>query len=244
MRVKELQQITDTAQSVEIGAAVTYSEAFATLSKLHPDLGELLRRLGALQVRNTGTIGGNIANGSPIGDTMPALIALGATLVLRKGASQRHIPLESYFVAYGKQDRAPGEFVEKVILPKLPTNAFFRTYKLSKRFDQDISAVCAALRVDRDGNTVTGARICFGGMAETPNRARHAETALIGKPWSETSIQSAMGALDQDFTPISDMRASARYRLTAAKNLLYRAYLESFENAPQTRVLEIEAAHA
>ncbi|HUO88631.1 MAG TPA: xanthine dehydrogenase small subunit [Rhizomicrobium sp.] len=236
--VKELRAIRETPDTIEIGAAVTYSEGFDALARVHPDLGELLRRLGSVQVRNAGTIGGNIANGSPIGDMPPPLIALGATLVLGSVAGTRTLPLEDYFVAYGRQDRRAGEFVEKVIIPKLKPGEDFRVYKLSKRFDQDISAVCGAFLFRRDGGAVREVRIAYGGMAETPKRAAAAEAALAGKPFSEANIRAAMTALERDFTPLSDMRGSARYRLDAAKNLLLKAYLE-VSGAGAMRVLEV-----
>jgi xanthine dehydrogenase small subunit len=245
MQVKELQSLVDNQDAIEIGAAVTYTDAFTALGAVHPDMTELLRRLGALQVRNVGTIGGNIANGSPIGDSMPPLIALGANLVLRKGSHQRTLPLEDYFLSYGKQDRAPGEFVEKVIVPKPGQRSVFHVYKLSKRFDQDISAVCAAMKLEIEDGIVRDARICYGGMAETPKRAKSAERALIGQGWNETTVRAAMSALETDYAPISDMRASSRYRMTAAKNLLYRAFLEAQDPRARTRVLDLAgAAHA
>jgi xanthine dehydrogenase small subunit len=236
--VAELREIRETADSIAIGAAVTYTDALAALARLHPDFGELLRRLGAVQVRNAGTIGGNIANGSSIGDTPPPLIALGTTLVLGNSAGRRALPLEDYFIAYGKQDRRPGEFVEQVIVPKLKPGDDFRVYKLSKRLDQDISAVCGAYRFRRAGNSVRDVRIAYGGMAETPKRAAAAEAALAGKPFSEASIRVAMAALERDFTPLTDMRGSARYRMDAAKNLLLRACLE-ISGTAATRVLEV-----
>ena len=236
--VAGLRRITQTPQTLEIGAAVTYSQAFSAMAELHPDFGELLRRLGSVQVRNAGTIGGNIANGSPIGDSPPPLIALGATLVVRRGDKQRTMPLEDFFLAYGKQDRQPGEFVEKVIVPKLAPDAAFRVYKISKRFDQDISALCGAFLIRRDGDTIREARICYGGMAATAKRARAAETMLTGKPWREETIRSAMSALESDYQPIGDMRASAAYRMAAAKNLLLKAYLE-ISGEKSTRVLEV-----
>jgi xanthine dehydrogenase small subunit len=231
-KVAELRRIRDTGEVIEIGAAVRYTEAFEALARLHPDLGELLRRLGSVQVRNAGTIGGNIANGSPIGDTPPPLIALGASIVLNKAGARRTVKLEDFFIAYGEQDRAPGEFVERIILPKPGRETLLRTYKLSKRFDQDISAVCAAIAFRNDKGTVRGARIAYGGMAATPKRAANAEAALEGKAWSETNVRAAMAALEQDFTPLSDMRASARYRMAAAKNLLLRAWLETAAESP------------
>jgi xanthine dehydrogenase small subunit len=230
--VGELRRIEDLGDAVRIGAGVRYADAYATLVGLHSQFGELIRRLGAVQVRNLGTLCGNIANGSPIGDMPPALIAAGATLVLRKGAATRRLPLEDYFLAYGVQDRRPGEFVEAVIVPKLPADRLFRLYKLSKRVDQDISAVCAAISVDLQDGVVAEARIAFGGMAATPKRARACEAALAGRPWTQATIEAAMAALASDFQPISDMRASAGYRLEAAKNLLLKAWLERDDAGP------------
>ena len=238
--IAELKRIDESDTALEIGAVVTYSQAYDAIAGLHSDFGELLRRLGSVQVRNAGTIGGNIANGSPIGDSMPPLIALGATLVLRKGDAQRRLPLENFFVAYGKQNRQPSEFVEKVIVPKLTPNDAFRVYKVSKRFDQDISAVCGAFLFRRDGGTIREARIAFGGMAATPKRARIAEAAIAGRPWNEATIRDAMAVLSDDFTPIGDMRASADYRMTAARNLLLRAFHEIEGDAP-TRILGLAA---
>jgi xanthine dehydrogenase small subunit len=175
-------------------------------------------------VRAAATIGGNIANGSPIGDGPPALIALGAVLHLRQGDMRREMPLEDFFLDYGKQDRRPGEFVEAISIPQQPDR--LRCYKLSKRFDQDISAVCGCFSITVTGGRVAQARIAFGGMAGTPKRATNVEAALIGQPWSEATIDSAMRAFAADYTPLSDMRASAGYRLEAAANMLRRYFLE------------------
>jgi xanthine dehydrogenase small subunit len=225
--VADLKALSATPEGLRIGAGVRYADAQAALAALSPDLGEMLRRLGSVQVRNSGAIGGNIANGSPIGDMPPALIALGATLVLRQGAETRELPLEDYFVAYGKQDRRPGEFVEAVIVPTPAPGRLVRIFKLTKRFDQDISAVCAAFALDIEAGQVRAARIAFGGMAATPKRASACEAALIGQPWTEASIDRAVAALAQDFQPIDDMRASAAYRLAAAGNLLRKVWIEA-----------------
>jgi xanthine dehydrogenase small subunit len=225
--VPELKTIIETTDGVRIGAGVRYSEALATLAGLHPDLGELVRRLGSVQVRNSGTIGGNIANGSPIGDMPPALIALGATLVLRKGGETRALPLEDYFLAYGRQDRRPGEFVEAVIVPRPDEATLYRVFKLSKRFDQDISAVCAGFALTIRDGVVEGARVAFGGMAATPKRAMACEAALIGQPWTEATIERAALALEREFAPIDDLRASAVYRMAAAQNLLRKLFAEA-----------------
>ena len=175
-----------------------------------------------MQVRNAATIGGNIANGSPIGDGPPALIALGATLHLRRGDTTRDLPLEDFFLDYRRQDRAPGEFVTGVSIPASAPG--LRVYKLSKRFDQDISAVLAAFDITVEGGVITAARAAFGGMAGIPKRARAMEAALIGQPFALPAFEAAAAAVAQDFTPLSDMRASAGYRLTAAGNLAIRYY--------------------
>jgi xanthine dehydrogenase small subunit len=217
--------ITDTETDIRIGAMTTISALEQAIAPHHPSFATMLRRYGSTQVRNAATIGGNIANGSPIGDGPPALIALGATLHLRHGDTRRAIPLEDFFIAYGKQDRAPGEFVEAVTIPRQPDT--LRCYKLSKRFDQDISAVCGCLALTRDGDTITAARLAYGGMAGTPARATRAESALIGAAFSEQTFRRAMQAMAQDFTPLSDMRASARYRMETAQNILLRYFHEA-----------------
>jgi xanthine dehydrogenase small subunit len=236
-RVRELKEIVDTGEALEIGAAVTYADATPALAALYPDLGEMFRRLGGEQVRNVGTIGGNIANGSPIGDSPPALIAAGARLVLRRGEERRELPLEDFFIDYGKQDRAPSEFVEKVIVPKPAHGLRFRAYKISKRFDQDISSVLGAFAIRLEDGKVESVRIAYGGMAATPKRARHAEDALEGQPWDETTAQAAMNALERDFTPITDWRASAAYRANVARNLLQRLLIETTDESAETRLV-------
>ena len=207
------------------------------LAASYPSYAEMVRRYGSVQVRNAATIGGSLANGSPIGDNAPALIALGATIHLRRGDARREMPLEEFFIDYGKQDRQPGEFVEAVSLPE--SSDSFRVYKISKRFDQDISAVCAAFDVTVEGGIVTALRTGFGGMAATPKRACAFEAALIGKSWSMASVEAALPALAQDFTPLSDMRASAQYRLKAAQGLARRYFADV--TGQRTSVLEVRA---
>ncbi len=236
-RVRELAEISETGDALTIGAGVTYDQAAGAIAELYPDVGELIRRLGGLQVRNMGTIGGNIANGSPIGDMPPVLIAADASLVLRRGANRRTMPLEDFFIEYGKQDRAPGEFVEAVILPKPEPGDLFRCYKITKRFDQDLSAVCGAFRLRLAGGKVADIRIAFGGMAATPKRAAGAEAALTGKPWTENSVESALAALEADYTPLDDWRASAWYRMAVARNLLRKFLLETTEPDTTTRLV-------
>jgi xanthine dehydrogenase small subunit len=224
----ELHAITESAGEVRLGAAVSYTDAGPVLVRRQPQLGELWGRIGGEQVRNMGTVGGNIANGSPIGDTPPPLIALGARITLRRGAERREVALEDYFIAYGRQDRRPGEFIESVAIPALPAGEHFAVYKISKRRDEDISAVCGAFRlaVDAEGR-VEAVRIAFGGMAATPKRARAVEAVLIGRPWTAATVEAALPAFAKDFAPITDMRASAEYRLLVAQNLLRRFHLES-----------------
>jgi xanthine dehydrogenase small subunit len=245
-RIAALQEIADRGDHLVFGAMATHAEVRPVLASLSPQLDELMRRFGGEQVRNAGTIGGNIANGSPIGDLPPALIALGATLVLRRGGEQRQIPLENFFLDYRKQDRREGEFVEAVIVPRPGPDALIHVSKISKRFDEDISAVCGAflLRLDSAGR-IAEARLAYGGMAGTPKRAGAAEAALTGRAWGEAAVNAAIAALASDFTPLSDMRASAGYRLTVAGNLLRRFLIETTQPDVETRVAGqlAEAAH-
>jgi xanthine dehydrogenase small subunit len=228
---------------ISIGAGVTYSDAFAMLSKRIPALGPLFDRLGGEQVRNMGTIGGNIANGSPIGDTPPPLIALGARLTLRRGKKRRTIPLEDFFIAYGKQDRRPGEFVEAAHVPVPAKATKFAVYKITKRRDEDISAALGAFYLTlAKGGKVADIRIAYGGMAATPKRAFAVEKALISKPWTEATVEAAMAEYAKDFTPLTDMRASAEYRALAAKNLLLRFFAETTGTKAPIQVTRYEAA--
>ena len=233
--VTDLQQIERQGGLLHVGAGVTITTLREAIRDGLPSFAELLRRYASEQVRNAATIGGNIANGSPIGDGPPALIALGATLHLRRGDELRSLPLESFFLDYRKQDRRPGEFVAGISFPeKAPA---LRCYKLSKRFDQDISAVCGCFNLTIAQDRITAARIAFGGMAGIPKRATHVEQALTGQPWTEATIAKALPAFAQDFTPLSDMRASAAYRLEAATNML-RRYFHDLNGTPVS-VLEV-----
>ncbi len=235
--IADLRTLTRAGDTLRIGAGVTITDLMAAITDMHPSFAAMLRRYGSVQVRNAATIGGNIANGSPIGDGPPALIALGATLHLRHGDTRREMPLEDFFLAYRKQDRQPGEFVEAVTIPThAPT---LRCYKISKRFDQDISAVCGCFNVTITGGSVTSARIAFGGMAGTPKRAAAVEAALTGQPWTRQTIQDARVAMAQDFTPMDDMRASSSYRLNVAENLLLR-YFDDLGGAA-TDILQVQA---
>jgi len=225
--VPGMHEIRSEVDSVTFNAGVTYTMARPTIAARFPQLVELWDRIGGEQVRNAGTIGANIANGSPIGDTPPPLIALGATITLNKGGERRTLPLEDFFIAYGKQDRAPGEFLESVTVPVLPAGEHLACYKVTKRKDEDISALCGAFRVKVTNGVVESVRIAFGGMAATPKRARAVEAALIGKPWNSATIEAAIPAFGTDYQPLTDMRASAEYRLLAAQNLLRRFFFET-----------------
>jgi xanthine dehydrogenase small subunit len=242
--VAELVRIEVSAAAIEVGAAAPLADAFAEILRHYPSLDEVARRFASPPIRNAGTLGGNIANGSPIGDSMPVLIALGATLVLRRGTRTREVPLDEFYLAYQKTVLAPGEFVLRVRIPLPAAGAHVRSYKISKRFDQDISAVCGGYRIEVDGGIVKGARIAYGGVAAIPKRAPQAEQALTGKPWNEETVRAAMAALDRDYAPLTDLRASASYRRTVSKNLLYRLFVDTSGRDVATNVREYEAAHA
>lgn len=228
--LEELRRISIAPDGITLAAGVSYTEAYPVIVRNFPQLRELWDRIGGEQVRNMGTVGGNIANGSPIGDTPPALIALGASVTLRKETSRRTLPLEAFFIEYGKQDREPGEFVETVRIPFLDETERFAVYKITKRFDEDISAVCGAFRVKLDGDgKVADVAIAFGGMAGTPKRASNVEAALKGAQWNDAAIEAGVAAFERDFTPLTDWRASSEYRMLVARNLLRRFHLETQE---------------
>ena len=231
-QVAELREIRKGADGLWIGAAATLEAAWAALVELEPNLRELWLRFASPPVRHAGTLGGNIANGSPIGDGAPALIALGAEVVLRKGATQRRMKLEDFYLDYMKNAMQPGEFIEGMLVPPQVPGTQIRAYKIAKRYDSDISAVCAVFALQFDGRTVSSARFVFGGMAAIVKRAALAEAAVVGKEWNETTLNEAVSALDQDFKPLSDMRASAAYRQKVAGNLLRRMWLETRLDAP------------
>ena len=227
-RIANFEFINENDDGITFGAGVKLSDAAGRLASLHPDLGLLMSRFGSMQVRVSGTVGGNIANGSPIGDLAPALIALGGKVELRQGDVSRELPLEAFFLGYGKQDRRPSEYVRALHIPRLQPHQTYRAYKVSKRFDEDISAVMGAFRFDLDGRRVARARVAFGGMAATPKRAVATEAALAGvdldnpKTW-----EPAIAAIATDFQPLTDMRASSAYRSEVGANLVRRALLET-----------------
>lgn len=235
-RVAGLADITVGGAGIAIGAAATLEDAFTALNDHYPEFGHVWLRFASLPIRSAGTLGGNIANGSPIGDAMPLLIALGAQVELAHGAARRRLALEDLYLDYRKQARRAGEWVHRVIVPLRRSDVAVAAYKNSKRNEQDISAVCLGIALERDGQRVRAARIAYGGMAGVPKRARAAEEALGGRDWDEGAVRDAMRALERDFTPLSDMRASAGYRMKVAQNLLMRAFLELGDPALEARV--------
>ncbi|RFP22971.1 xanthine dehydrogenase small subunit [Duganella sp. BJB488] len=231
--VTALQTVGEADGMLQIGAGVSLNDAYEALCRLYPSqLGEMWQRFASLPIRNAGTLGGNVANGSPIGDSMPWMIAVGSEVVLRGPSGERAMPLEAFYLDYQKKDMRADEFVAAVRVPLPREGVQFRTYKLAKRFDQDISAVCAAFAFKLDGDQIVDARIAFGGMAATPRRAARAEASLNGLRWNEANLRVAMDMLAQDFAPLSDMRASSTYRMQTAQNLLRRFWFETRADAP------------
>ena len=236
--VAALKQIAETPVGLSIGAAVPLEAAFRAMNRLYPELAHVWTRFASWPIRSSGTLGGNVANGSPIGDSMPALIAIGAQVVLRRGDAQRTIALQDLYLDYKKQSREVGEWVEAIVVPSRSTQGSLQlaSYKNSKRNEQDISAVFAAFAIALDRGVVNHCRIAYGGMAGTPKRATHAENALLDRRWSEASVRAAMEALTQDYQPMTDMRASAAYRMQVAQNLLLRFWLEKSGDAVEARI--------
>ena len=231
-RVAELQAITVTDGWLQIGAGASLEAAWDAITAHWPAARQMGQRFASRPVREAGTMGGNVANGSPIGDSAPVLIALGAHIVLRQGAAVRSMPLQDFYLDYMKNQLQSGEFVQAVRLPLPAARDVLRVYKLSKRFDCDISSLAAGLWLQLDSGTVTDARLAFGGMAGIVKRAAGAEAAVRGQPWTEATAQAAMAALGSDYQPLSDLRASASYRQRAARNLLWRLWLETRPDAP------------
>jgi xanthine dehydrogenase small subunit len=237
-RVSDMANITTTEESLELGAAVTYSQANDCLVDLYPDLAELIERLGSLQVRNQGTIAGNIGNASPIGDMPPVLIALGAELILRRGKETRRVAVEDYFVKYKVTILQTSEFIEKIIIPLPNPGSEFKAYKISKRLEDDISATCGAFNIHVENGITTSIAIAFGGMAEIPKRASHCEQALLNREWNKQTLELAINEMAKDFTPISDFRASAEYRLSVSQNMLRRLFLETQQDSQPIRITQ------
>jgi len=235
--VQELLRSSETDDTLSVGAAVPYSEFTLRLIREHPEFGAMIERLGSLQIRNQGTLGGNIGNASPIADTPPVLIALGANLTLRRGQHVRSLPVEDYFIDYKVTAQRDSEFIQSVEIPKAKADHHLKVYKISKRIDDDISAVLGAFHLCIEDGQIKTARIAYGGMAAIPKRASHCEAALLDQAWSQDTIEQAMAALEQDFTPLTDVRASEHYRMQVAKNLLQKCYLELENPGANTNVV-------
>jgi len=225
--VSELRKITVGDDALELGGAVTYTEALPHLDKYFPSFGSLVRRLGSRQIRNLGTIAGNLVTASPIGDSIPCLITLEATVTLASRDGTRSLPVEEFITGYRKTALTPGEVVASIRIPFLASGREFAVYKLSKRFDQDISTVIGAFRLERQGGKVIELRAAYGGMASRAMRAASLESALKGRPWTQAWLADIEGLLARDFTPIGDHRGGAAYRMRAAGNLLRRFQLET-----------------
>jgi len=236
--IAELELIRNESAGLWIGAAVPLTVAWPALVKRHPSLAEQARRFASPPICSSATLGGNVANGSPIGDSLPALIALSAEVELRKGSQTRRLPLERFYLGYQKKDLQRGEFLVGIRVPAAHDGLRFSSYKLAKRFDQDISAVCAGLSVTVANDRIVDARLAFGGMAATPARATKAESALVGNSWSRATFDAAAAALVDDFKPLTDLRAGREYRMQSAGNLLRRFYLEHTAAAPKTRTAD------
>jgi xanthine dehydrogenase small subunit len=224
--VAELRQVSDSGAGLEIGAAVTLSELDHLLGEQYGELSTLLKRFGSRQIRNQGTVGGNIANASPIGDLPPVFIALDASLSLQSVDGIRSISLESFFIDYKKTALQENEFVRAITIPELPSGQHLKIYKISKRIDDDISAVCLACCITVEEERISAIRLAFGGMSAIPKRASACEQAMLGNTLDDETIDQAQQALQLDFQPIDDVRASAGYRLEAARNLLKRMQIE------------------
>lgn len=235
-QVADMKNIIETDDQIILGANVPLSDCYDILKKYYPDFGAMLDRFASQQIRNLGTLGGNIANASPIGDTPPLLIALGADITLRRDIESRTLPIERAFMGYKKTAVLPSEFIEKISIPKPNGPSEFRAYKVSKRLGDDISTVCGGFNIGIENGIVTSACIAFGGMAEIPKRARHCEKKLVGNSWSHETINEAIHALDSDFSPISDLRASAAYRREIAANMLWRFFIEQQHRQTEIRV--------
>ena len=236
--VRELQEITQTAQGLSIGTSCVLSEVFPLMTKTYPELSDYFYRFASLSIRNRATLGGNIANGSPIGDSMPVLLALDADLEIASTAGRRVIALSDFYLGYRKLALKPAELLARILVPPRPEDLFLRAYKISKRREDDISAVAMVIALTLKDGIVESARIAFGGLAEMPRRAKGAETILEGQAFGRETVNEAVASIEREFSPISDHRASASYRLRVAGNLLRRALAE-FEGTPITQTTQL-----
>ena len=230
--VAELKQISTSDGKLRIGAGASLTNAYKAISQHYPEMNEMWERFASRPIRNVGTLGGNVANGSPIGDSMPALISLGAEVILRSAKGSRTMLLEDLYLDYMKKDMHSDEVVEAIDLPLPVAGRVFRCYKLSKRYDSDISAVFAAFSIVVKNDIVDSCLITYGGMAATPKRATLCEQSLIGQTWNDATVNNTMKIMEKDYAPMSDGRASDANRMQSAANLLYRFYLETRSENP------------
>jgi xanthine dehydrogenase small subunit len=237
--VPELMRIKRTETQITIGAAVTYTAALPLFDELYPSFAHLIRRIGSRQIRNLGTLGGNVCNASPIGDTPPCFLVLEATFIARSQRGSREIPADEFFVDYRKTALAEDEILEAIRIPMPQPHTIYQAYKVSKRFDQDISAVIGAFALTIRDSTIEKARVAFGGMAATPARAYSSETFMEGAPWDLAIAMGGGAMIDTDFSPITDFRADADYRSRVAAYLFARLYYEAADPAVITDVMAL-----
>jgi len=223
--ISELNYIKNNNKYIEVGAATPLIDFESYIEKYYPDFTAILKRYGSVQIRNVATIAGNIATASPIGDTLPLLLSLDAKVVLKSIKKNKIIPLNDFFIDYRKTKLKKDQFIDSIRIPIFPKN-IFKAYKVSKRFDDDISSVCASFNIEVVNKKIKNIRIAYGGMASIPKRAKHCEKLLLHSPITEQVINKAQEFLKKDFKPISDMRASRQYRMEVAKNLLRKCFLE------------------
>tara|TARA_B100000579_G_scaffold218682_1_gene178823 strand:- start:4019 stop:5452 length:1434 start_codon:yes stop_codon:yes gene_type:complete len=223
--ISDLKYIKNNNEYIEVGASTPLIELEYYIKKYYPDFTKILQRYGSPQIRNVGTVAGNIATASPIGDCLPLLLALNAQLVLQDLKKVKTLFLDSFFINYRKTKLKKGQFIHSIRIPLYKKNTF-KAYKVSKRFDDDISSVCAAFNLEIVENKIKNVRIAYGGMAAIPKRAISCERILLRSPFNESIIHKAKAGLEKDFNPINDMRASRLYRMEVAKNLLEKCYVE------------------
>lgn len=234
--VREMREVEQTADTLTFGAAVTYSELLPYLDQITPAFGGLLRRIGSRQIRNLGTVGGNLVTASPIGDTLPCLMSLDASVMIRSSDTARSLAVSDFITGYRKTALMPGEFVESISIPVPTAGSRFAAYKISRRFDQDISAVVAAYLLCLDGGRVRELRACYGGVGATTIRAVKLEQAVTGKAWTAETVALGMAALAEDISPMDDFRATAAYRNRVAANLLQRLHAETTDGDTPVRL--------
>jgi xanthine dehydrogenase small subunit len=225
--VAPLRAISESTEALTVGGGVTYTRALPLLDRHFPSFADLVRRIGSRQIRNIGTLAANIANASPIGDTIPCLMALDAKITLRSKRGAREVKADDFILAYRKTALEKDEIIEKISIPLLKPGTTFTTYKLSKRFDQDISTVIGAFRLHVENGKVAELRAAYGGMAATTARAKHVEAAVTGKPWTAETLKDVDALIAKDFQPMTDHRGTDAYRLRAAGNLVRRLQAES-----------------